>query len=72
MIDELEKIISVTKSIFDFYQNVKKSIPEKSQVDLEQKIKELEFDFDSEKVELAEKLGYSTCKCTFPPQIMKL
>ncbi|MCK4842148.1 MAG: hypothetical protein KAT04_09750 [Methylococcales bacterium] len=71
MIAEITSLVATSKIIVELLKEVKNLIPEGSdKEDISRRITQAEKDINLAESSAAKDLGYSLCKCTFPPQIM--
>lgn len=72
MLTELISALQLAREAFSFSKDlIKETVPESSQkVKAEKKFEEAEKAFRIAEANAARDLGYSICRCTWPPQIM--
>jgi hypothetical protein len=69
--DNLDTFLRLSKDALDLLKSALPFLPRgKQRDDAETKLKAAEKSLAESKAELAQKLGYKLCQCTFPPQIM--
>jgi hypothetical protein len=64
---------TAAKSALDIIKGIRAELPKGPQADIAQrKIEEAESALDISRAQLAKRLGFKLCQCSFPPQIMLL
>jgi hypothetical protein len=70
-IQELTAFLSAGKAALDLFKGIREELPQDDRSKkLREQIDKAEEAFKKSEAELAKKLGYRLCRCTFPPQIM--